>query len=336
MATKKTKAKPSGQDAPLLTQKERRTINAMVELGQKDPQGIQNALVSRALTLCPLPYRKPKESQLVRQTKLPIGSLCVAFSDMTVSKQLAYGDDALLLDLLASEARRRGERVIAFKTAQDLLVFAGIRPDAAGNFGGNLFKLILQRVERLRRLGIAVHWNEPDGRMGPLNIYRVFSRSYTPSATDSEREAFGEHALFPYFLEFSEEFFEELMSHYRAIPRDVLLNFQGNPTEYAIAKWIVDRVQTARSVSTVSLEALRDERGSGDSNLRRYKQQVYNVLVKLSAWKADFHPDHGSVARLTPKGLRIGPMQDTLPVENPPKQGVSHRKSPYAFSGGLP
>jgi len=255
-----TKAK--GQDFPILKKKDQRTINAMVELGQEEPGQVLNALVSRALTLCPLPYRKPKESQLSRSMKLPVGSLRVTFSDMDNSQNLAYGDDALVLDLLASEARRRGSRIIAFKTAKDLLEFMGMKPDARGVFSGTLFKQTLQRVDRLCALGISVLWNAPDGiaREG----YKVFSKSLTPSTMDAQREGYGERGLFPYFLEFSEQFFAELMSHYRAIPKEVLLQFKGNPTEYALAKFVVDRVATARSTSTVPLEELRDERGSGE------------------------------------------------------------------------
>ena len=320
-ATMRKPKQPSGQDLPLLTRKEQRQLGAMVELGQESPGDALNALVSRALTLCPLPYRKPKESQLSREMQLPVGALRVTFSDMTNAKNLAHGDDALVLDLLASEARFRKDRVITFKTAKDLLEFMGMEADDRGMFGGHDFKRTMQRVDRLRRLGIAVQWNRPDGEA--LEIYRVFSRSLTPSSTDAEREKLGEQSLFPYFLEFSGEFFAELMSHYRAIPREVLLNFRGNPTEYALAKFIVDRVATAKSVSTVPLEALRDERGSGDSNLPRFRQQLRNVLVKLSAWQPEFHPVHGRVVKITPKGLRIGPMQDTLGgpvvVENPEK-----------------
>jgi len=48
-------------------------------------------------------------------------------------------------------------------------------------------------------------------------------------------------------------------------------------------------------------------------------------VVKLSAWKPELHPEHGSAARITPKGLRIGPMsaafgRDAItlePAENP-------------------
>jgi hypothetical protein len=312
---------PSGQDLPLLTPKQKRQLGAMVELGQESPGDALNALVSRALTLCPLPYRKPKESQLSREMQLPIGSLRVTFSDMTNAKNLSYGDDALVLDLLASEARFRKDRVITFRTAKDLLLFMGVNPDERGMFSGTTFKQTLQRVDRLRRLGIAVQWNRPDGEA--LEIYRVFSRSLTPSSTDAEREKLGEQSLFPYFLEFSDEFFAELMSHYRAIPREVLLNFRGSPTEYALAKFIVDRVATAKSVSTVPLEDLRDERGSNDSNLTRFRHQLRNVLVKLSAWEANFHPDHGKWVRITTKGLRIGPMTaalgDAAAVENTEK-----------------
>jgi hypothetical protein len=45
--------------------------------------------------------------------------------------------------------------------------------------------------------------------------------------------------------------------------------------------------------------------------------------VKLSAWQLDYHPEHGTVARITSKGLRIGPLKPTLEgaavVENPGK-----------------
>lgn len=313
--------KTTGQDRPLLTRKQLRQIDSMVELGQEAPGEVLNALVSRALTLCPLPYRKSQESQLSREMPLPVGTLRVTFSDLTNSRNLAHGDDALVLDLLASEARKRKDQVITFKTAKDLLEFMGMEADSRGMYGGASFKRTMQRVDRLRRLGVAVQWNRPDGEA--LEIYRVFSRSLTPSSTDAEREKMGEQSLFPYFLEFSNEFFAELMTHYRAIPREVLLKFAGNPTEYALAKFLVDRVATARSVSTVPLGALRDERGSGDSNLPRFRQQVRNVLVKLSAWQADFHPDHGAWVKLTPKGLRIGPMRVALPApssgENPGK-----------------
>jgi len=308
-----------GQDFPLLRKKDQRTINAMVDLGQEEPGDVLNALVSRALTLCPLPYRKPKESKITRSVRLPQGSLLVTFSNPTSTNDLPYGDDALILDLLASEARRRKTRVITFRTAKDLLEFAGLKPDARGAFGGKDFKEILQRVNRLRRLSIGIEWNAPDGAGDPLEIWNVFSKSLTPSTEDAIRERQGEVGLFPYFLEFGEQFFNELMSHYRAIPREVLIQFKGNPTEYSLAKFLVDRVATAKTTTTIPLAELREERGSGDSNLARFRQQLRNVLVKLSAWDPDFHPDRGKVVTLTPKGLRIGPIKKVLIVENPEK-----------------
>jgi len=114
-----------------LTRKEHRQLDTLEQLRFTDPGEREVALVSQALTLCPLPFRKPVGNKVERQVQIPGGVLDVVFT-FTGKKgkgSLAYGNDAVLLDLLCSEARLKKSPEVTFDRAYELLELLGIKSD---------------------------------------------------------------------------------------------------------------------------------------------------------------------------------------------------------------
>ena len=115
------------QDQRGLTKRENHQVEILIGLGETDPGDREIALVSQALALCPLPFRKPKGRAVERQVRIPGGTLDVVFTYTGKAKggSLAYGNDAVLLDLLCSEARRTKSPEITFDKAYELLELLG-------------------------------------------------------------------------------------------------------------------------------------------------------------------------------------------------------------------
>lgn len=281
------------QDTRGLTPKQTRQINAMVDLKMTDPGDRDLAMVSQALTLCPLPFRKPQGIQVGREVRIPGGTLEVTFTCTKKRGTLAYGNDALLLDLLCSEARRTKTPEITFRRAYELLELMGIEAD-----GGNVYAQLKARLVRISNLHIHVE------RRGvqAVNLRVVDVQNLrTPSRKDISKEKAGEHPILPYAIRLAPEFFNDLMKNYVPIPNEVLLAFKGNPTEYSIAKWLVHRLRVAESETLIAWDELQEERGSEDSNTKRFKLQVRNVLIKLqAAW-----PELAAAASRERGGLRL-------------------------------
>ena len=281
------------QDRRGLTRKENHQLDTLLELHQTDPDERDLALVSQALTLCPLPFRKPKGIQVGREVRLPGGTLEVTFTCTKKRGTLAYGNDAVLLDMLCSEARRTKSPEISFKRAYELLELLGIESDS-----GRCYAQLKARLTRISNLHIHV---ERRGHVA-VNLRVVDVQNLrTPSKKDIAKEKAGEHPVLPYAIHLAPEFFADLMKHYVPIPNHVLLAFSGNPTEYSIAKWLVHRLRVAEAESLISWEDLQSERGSEDSNTKRFKTKVRNTLIKLQvAW-----PELAEAAVRERGGLRL-------------------------------
>lgn len=303
---KPKKAKPNSprSDRRGLTKRENRQLDTLEELRSTDPDDRDIALVSQALTLCPLPFRKPSSDKITREVRTPEGTIEVTFT-YTGKKgrsSLAYGNDSVLLDLLCSEARLKKEPEISFNRAYKLLELLGIKTD-----GGKDYRELKARLDRLAALHIHV---ERRGQVA-VNLRVVDVQSLrTPSKSDMKRERNGEHPIIPYAIRLAPEFFADLMRYYVPIPHAVVMAFKGSPTEYSMVKWIVYRLKVGKGDSLISWTELQAERGSEDSNPRRFKQKVEMVLKKLhAAW-----PELGAAVKKEQKGLRLGkPRAGLLP-----------------------
>lgn len=234
------------------------------------------ALVSQALILCPLPYRKPKDTILERVTRVPGGNITVSFAATRKGVSLPFGNDAVLLDLLCSEARRKKTREITFERAKELLELLELEDTTSGRS----YQRVRERLVRLASVVISVNRAQAG-----FNVRLVDSWDFGTSK-EARTEAQGATRLFPYAIRFSPEFFEDLMSFYVPIPEKVLVAFKSNPTEYHLMKRITHRALVARSESLIPWDELRDELGNRDSNPRRFKADVRRVLLKLAlAWE---------------------------------------------------
>lgn len=233
------------------------------------------ALVSQALILCPLPYRKPKDTILERVTRIPGGNITVSFAATRKGVSLPFGNDAVLLDLLCSEARRKKEREITFDRAKELLEMLELEDTTSGRS----YQRVRERLVRLASVVISV-----SRAQAGFNVRLVDSWDFSTNK-EAKTEAQGAKRLFPYAIRFSQEFFEDLMSYYVPIPEKVLVAFKSNPTEYHLMKRITHRALVARSESVIPWNELREELGNRDSNASRFKGDVRKVLQKLAlAW----------------------------------------------------
>jgi hypothetical protein len=285
----------------MLTKREQGQETRLLMLAQQDADERDVALVSQALSLCPLPFRRVKGNQVERQTQVPGGHLTVTFTCVKKRGTLAYGNDALLLDLLCSEARVKKSPEITFKRAYELLELLGIKYD-----GGRDYAQLKERLERISTLHIHI---ERRGETA-LNLRVVDVQNLrTPSRKDIAKEKAGEHPILPYAIRLAPEFFNDLMSFYVPIPNEVLLTFKGNPTEYSLVKFIFHRMRVAKTDSLIGWEDLMLERGSADTNPDRFKLKVRNTLKKLQiSWPElfnDIKAERKGLRMLKPKGVLV-------------------------------
>lgn len=294
-----------GQDWPLLTTHQQRLFDTMAQIGAKDP-GFQNqALISKALMLCPLPFRKTPERQIVSETRMPGGSITTVLTAMDDKLCIPYGRDAFVLDALSSEARRRKNPVISTENLADLMRLLQIT-----DMGGADYKRFSARIARIGAMAMRIKW------VGALAVNaRIvdIDGSEFWSKADIRRENRGERRNIPGVVRLSPEYFADLMHQYAVIPLDMLDALSANPTEYSLAKWLWWRADVAATETLLDWEGLMQERGSADSNVRRFRAKVRSTILLIGTARP-------SIARLfadTPRGLRITPLR-TLPrdVEN--------------------
>lgn len=285
-----------GQDRPLMTPKERRQMDAMVELGQTLPDDQDKALISKALMFCPLPYRRTEEKQLVKECRVPGGNIQVVLNALDDKIPLPFGNDAFVLDLLSSQARYRKSPEIKTDHLADLMRLLGHE-----RLSGRDYREFMERIRRIGAFAMRVK------RRGSLAINaRVVDVDGSAfwGAQDIKRESRGEQPLAPYVIRLSPEYYADLMTSYAALPFEVLAEFKGSPTEYSLVKWLWLRADVSTSATVVPWEELLEERGSNDSNVWRFQTQVRTVLAKL----APARPEVGRLFEVKPGGLFITPL----------------------------
>jgi len=144
MADAKDSKDFKGQDWPLLTAHQQSLFETMAEVGATKPDDRNMALISKALMLCPLPFRKTQERQIVSETRIPGGSITTIITALDDKILLPYGQDSFVLDALSSQARSRKNPVITTDNLADLM-----RLLKMDEVGGADYKLFLARIQRI-------------------------------------------------------------------------------------------------------------------------------------------------------------------------------------------
>lgn len=284
-----------GQDWPLLTLRQQSLFETMAEVGATPHDDRQMALISKALMLCPLPFRKTDERQVVQETKVPGGSITTVITALDDKIHLPYGNDAFVLDALSSEARRRKDPVITTENLADLMRLLKL-----DDMGGENYKRFLARIQRIGAFAMRIK------RRGVLavnaRIVDVDGSEFW-SKQDAKREKSGERRVIPGVVRLSHEYFEDLMHQYSAIPLEILDAVSNNPTTYSLAKWLWWRADVAGTETVIDWEELARERGSKDSNIQRFRAKVRGTLALMGPAR----PEVAQIFKDTSQGLRVTP-----------------------------
>src|ERR1035438_3648818 len=284
---------PKPKEPKALTRRQSRQIEALATLRTTDPYERDRAWVSDALIFCPLPYRRTHEKQVVRVARLSATEEVEVIYTATDTVSLPFGEDAFLLDLLASEARKRQSPEVSFESLTQILELLGHTGQTLS--GGSASAYLRERVQRLSGLHIRLK------RKGVVNVnIRVVDVENT-AIWDTRRENAGERPLLPYVFRLAPEFFQDLMNWYTVVPLEILQSFAGSPVEYSFARWIYRRAVKAKKPTLITWEEIQAERGSEDKHIRRFKMKVRAVVKKLQeTW-----PEFANSIQDTPAGIRV-------------------------------
>lgn len=284
-----------GQEWPLLTPTQQGIFETMAEVGATPHDERQMALISKALMLCPLPFRKTTERQVVQETRVPGGSITTVMTALDDKILLPYAQDSWVLDGLSSEARRRKNPTITTENLADLMRLLGM-----DDMGGGDYKRFLARIQRIGAFAMRIK------RRGVLavnaRIVDVDGSEFW-SSKDAHRERSGERRVIPGVIRLSQEYFDDLMHQYAAVPIEVLNSVSANPTVYSLAKWLWWRADVAGTGTVIDWEELARERGSKDSNIQRFKAKVRSTLALMGPAR----PEVARIFQVTSRGLRVIP-----------------------------
>jgi hypothetical protein len=289
-----------GQDWPLLTAHQQSLWETMGEVGETQPDERKMALISKALMLCPLPFRKTMERQIVSETRVPGGSITTIITALDDKILLPHGKDSFVLDALSSEARRHKTPIITTENLADLM-----RLLKMDDVGGENYKRFLARIARIGAFAMRIK------RKGVLAINaRIvdIDGSEFWSKNDVRREKRGERKVIPGVVKLSDEYYADLMNQYAAVPIAILDALSANPTAYSLGKWLWYRSEVSETETVVPWDDLMRERGSKDSNVQRFKAKVRSTLTLMGPSR----PEVKCLFKADTKGLRITPI-DALP-----------------------
>jgi hypothetical protein len=257
--------------------RETQKIEDLIEMHARDPLERERAWVGDALIFCPLPFKKPRDKQVVRRAKTGSGQELEVIYTATGKAPLPFAEDAYLLDLLVSQARKSGSPEVTFDSLRALIDFMGVSD------GGSDYKRLRQRIERI--MGLHIRIERKDAVRVNVRVVDVENIEDSGNKKTQRLELeHGQRRLLPYVFRFAPEFYEDLMRHYTVIPLDFLKAFAGSPIEYSIARWLYRRVIHAESYSVIPWKAIHDERcgdTEGKGNVRRTRAYARSVIRRL-------------------------------------------------------
>ena len=240
-------------------------------------------IAARALVLCGLPYRKSEERQVVKKARLGNGQWLTVVYTALGEHPIPFGKDRAILSWITTVASRTGSPMVKFDTAMGFMRAFGMS-DAGSNY-----KMIRASIDRLKSFSCYV--TVSDGNVEASSQEAVVKRALIPSRDDASRERGGGVRL-PimqegFFVELDPSFFQEIKTHGVPIPLDVMRRYANNPMAWDFIMFLNYRIKIARSPSRIPLEQMAQMLGTDDSNLRKVKMRLEEVLKELK----DIWPD---------------------------------------------
>ena len=240
-------------------------------------------IAARALVLCGLPYRKSEDRQVVKKARLGNGQWLTVVYTALGEHPIPFGKDRAILSWITTVASRTGNPLVQFDTAMEFMRAFGMS-DAGSNY-----KMIRASIDRLKSFSCYVTMN--DGDVEASSQEAVIKRALIPSRDDGTHERGGGVRL-PlmqegFFVELDPSFFQEVQAHGVPIPLDVMRRYANNPMAWDFIMFLNYRTKIARSPSRIPLAQLAQMLGTGDSNLRKVKMRLEDVLKELK----DIWPD---------------------------------------------
>jgi hypothetical protein len=290
--------------------RETQKLDELSEFLASDPMDRARAWVGDALIFCPLPFRRAKDKQVIRRARTGSGEELEVIYSATGKAPLPFGEDAFLLDLLVSEARKLKSPEVTFDSLKELIRFLG------GSDGGTDYRRLRERIDRIAGLHIRIERKESVRvNVRVVDVQNV--EDISNKKTQLLEAEYGQRRLLPYAFRFAPEFYEDLMRYYTVIPLQILRAFSGSPIEYSIARWLYRRIIHAQRYALVPWAEIHAERSGTDSNPRRIRAYARNVVQRLKVvWPGldtavdERNPDglliKRAVAPLIPDRLALG------------------------------
>jgi len=234
-------------------------------------------IAARALVLCGLPYRKSEERHIVKKARLGNGQWLTVVYTALGEHPIPFGKDRAILSWITTVASRTGSPVVKFDSALEFMRAFGMS-DAGSNY-----RIIRGSIDRLKAFSCYVTVN--DGTVEASSQEAVVKRALIPSRDDSSRERQGEVRL-PvihegFFVELDPTFFQEIRTHGIPVPLELMKRYANNPMAWDFIMFMNYRIKIARSPSRIPLEQLTQMLGTGDTNLRKVKMRLEEVLKEL-------------------------------------------------------
>jgi hypothetical protein len=256
------------------SRREARQLEALSDLLVQDPLDRQRAWVGDALIFCPLPFRRLKDKQVIRTARTGADENIEVIYTATGKAPLPFGEDAFLLDLLVSQARKLGSPEVTFDSLKELLKFIG------GSDGGTDYKRLRERIDRIAGLHVRVERKESVRvNIRVVDVQNI--EDITNKKTQVLEAQYGQRRILPYAFRFAPEFYDDLMRYYTVIPLQILKAFSGSPIEYSIARWLYRRIIHAQKPTMVPWAEIHSERAGQDSNPRRVRAYARSVVRRL-------------------------------------------------------
>jgi hypothetical protein len=286
---------------------DRKRIRVLLELRQEPPEERQFLLAPQALVLCPPPFKRTTEVQVTRVCSLPGGqAVKVVYTAVRDDAGMVFGRDAVCLDVLAAEARRRRVPEIGWGTALALMRSLHIESS-----GGRQYRLLEDTLRRIGGLHIAV--TRP-GLPGGTNIRVVDVDGLdAPWRSGNTAEPRMRRRRWAHAMRLSPEFFGDVMDWTVRVPRSIVQVFANSPFRYHMTKWLLWRISYAQSPTEITWAQLRAERGSGYGRLRAFRAEIELALKELGrAW-----PPARDAFGISRNALRIRPVHELLLPDRP-------------------
>lgn len=237
--------------------------------------------VAQALILCGLPYEKTEARQVTRKARLGDGSMVsVTFTAGIEGAEMPYGSDRSLLHFLFDKAVKSDSRIISWETATEFLDAMKMTQ------GGDNYRLLRQRFERIRGLVIGVKRTGPHSSR--TELLPIIRRSHLPTSIDVQADRRGQ-PLLPmgsksaviFGVELDAEFFEDLKRHHVPVPVGIIRATRNKSQLQDLMIFLHWRCFAAQSVSLIPWPDLRLQFWQADKTERRIKVRFAEAITAL-------------------------------------------------------